>query len=527
MQLFKKSFFIIPVFLFYWIGGLGLNYGPFWTERDFIYEPLHKMVRSGVLLPGYYIYPSFYHWPCLGWLGIKALSYPQELSQAGKVSVPDQVGKLPQISTAEDISPFQDRLHAIIESPGYQIGVRWIFLGIAGLSIIWIYALVYSVTSSREAGWLAQGLLLGSWHFMFHSRWVGVDAGVASFGTLVIWTGYMALAGSAERDRKKWLWASSCAAGLAVGCKYPGGIFSLAPLFVVGCGFPQWSWRDRILQALVVCTLFAGVFVVTTPAVILDAGRFWRQVIYVQHIYSGSGWGAQTVDSYSEHLVRLFEYLIFIQMAPSEWISCILFSAALCGFYTLWKRNLLACYFLMIPITYVAYFAQQKTFIVRNYLLLFPFLILMVSCGFLFFYQNLLKYFSGARWLVLLVVVMVACLVYYNLRVAQLTCSNENDQMLKDFSSYFQRNSSEVCVSEKLRQKLGWDYDCSRGEIVGKKKAVLLSEVANCLPANSFQYIDRQFGACEIDLRYYPVWNKEAILLLSKKGTEELEKTTE
>jgi hypothetical protein len=514
MQLLKKCFFIIPVFLFYWIGGLGLNYGPFWTERDFIYEPLHKMVRSGILLPGYYIYPSFYHWPCLAWLGIKALSYPKELSQAGKVSAPDQNGKLPQISTAEDIGPFQERLDVIIESAEYQKGVRWIFLGIAGLSMIWIYALACCVTSSRGAGWLAQGLLLGSWHFMFHSRWVAVDAGVASFGILVVWAGYMALTKSSNNSKLRWLILSSCAVGLATGCKYPGGIFILAPLFVVWFGFPQLKWTGRIFNTLLVCFIFVGTFLFTTPAVILDAGRFWRQLVYVQQIYSASGWGAQTVNSFSEHLRCLLEYLAFVQLSPYLLINLLFFGLALLGGSLLiWKNKIFGLYFLIIPLIYGMYFTQQKTFIVRNYILFLPFIVLMII--YLINYLNgcfkcniYIRY--GFRLLFLGLCILN---IHFNWRAANLISVGDDVKMADRFISYYLK-VKELSISDGLSKLCGIPLGS------GSQRAVLLSELPDRIPATSIRYVERQFGAEEIDLRYYPIWNKEAIVILSENGVK-------
>src|SRR5882724_11916663 len=45
------------------VSGLrGVDYGFHWDEVDWQIEPVHRMVKSGILLPGSYIYPSFCKW---------------------------------------------------------------------------------------------------------------------------------------------------------------------------------------------------------------------------------------------------------------------------------------------------------------------------------------------------------------------------------------------------------------------------------------------------------------------------------
>src|SRR4051812_39410801 len=53
---------ILPILILLITGFRGLDFGVHWDERFYQIGPAKRMVSTGILLPGYYGYPSFDYW---------------------------------------------------------------------------------------------------------------------------------------------------------------------------------------------------------------------------------------------------------------------------------------------------------------------------------------------------------------------------------------------------------------------------------------------------------------------------------
>ena len=57
---------LVSLAIFIWTGIRGVDYGVHWDEAGWQIEPVKTMVKTGILLPPRYIYPSFNCWLNLG-----------------------------------------------------------------------------------------------------------------------------------------------------------------------------------------------------------------------------------------------------------------------------------------------------------------------------------------------------------------------------------------------------------------------------------------------------------------------------
>lgn len=120
------------------------------------------------------------------------------------------------------------------------------------------------------AGLIAALVVAGSTSLIRTSRLIYTDTVLAAFAALCI----ERVIAYAQHGGARRRWAAAILAGLAAGAKYPGVIL-LAPLLVT-----VWQReRPRAIPVALACVgIAAGVFLLTTPFAILDAGTFLRDV---------------------------------------------------------------------------------------------------------------------------------------------------------------------------------------------------------------------------------------------------------
>jgi len=123
-------------------------------------------------------------------------------------------------------------------------------------------------------------------------------------------------------------------------------------------------------------------FIVSTPGAIIEPISFIKDIVYEINHYK-SGHGGYTVDSITHHSWLMFNYFTFAIFSKYGLLAFVLFVFVCFGIYDLIlneKRNI-AIWFFMVPIFYLLYFANQKVMIVRNLLVLLPFLAILASRG--------------------------------------------------------------------------------------------------------------------------------------------------
>jgi hypothetical protein len=345
---------LLPLVMLIGTGLRGLDFGQHWDERHYQVGPMETMLRTRQPLPGYYGYPSLDYWI------------------ATAAVLPDALAELTRGPGA------RDRVLSTIETHAFLLRLRTVFLGICALSVLWVYLLVLSWRDSVPEALLAATALATSWEVAYHSRWIATDGILMQFGGLTI----LLVMQSQIRPRAQvWLFLAAVAAGLGAGTKYPGALL-LAPVLAGG----WFTWRGSLGLRATVARLVAlagaglGTFLVTTPAVVLAPRAVLEGMVAEIHHY-GSGHHGHTVSPGLEHLLRMAAYLGTSLFSWYQPIALFLGSLCLVGVWALRREPRTAVLLLSFPVVYVLYFATQRAMVVRNLLVLAPFLAILAAHG--------------------------------------------------------------------------------------------------------------------------------------------------
>jgi 4-amino-4-deoxy-L-arabinose transferase-like glycosyltransferase len=343
--LLRHASVLLPLVLLIGTGLRGLDFGLHWDERPWQIGPVKQMVRSGTLLPEYYNYPSFDYW-----LNLLVLAPDAAASQiAGE--------KLGQ------------SLLQRLDSPGYLLRLRAVYLLVTSLSLVWVYLLVLQLRGAWFEALLAASLVACSWEVAYHLRWVATDGMLMQFATLTV----LLAAHGLRNRRNSWLIAAAAVAGLGCGTKYPGGLLLLPVLLAGSFSATDSTPRENAVRFIKLVMVFALVYLAVTPATILQPIKFAEGVLY-EIAHYGAGHGGHSVGRGLEHGQRMVAYFATVLFSPYLPIALLMFALAIIGaaraFAQDWRQGAV---FLVFPVVYILYFSTQGTMVVRNLLAVAPF----------------------------------------------------------------------------------------------------------------------------------------------------------
>ena len=344
-RLLRHASVLLPFLLLVGTGLSGLDFGLHWDERPWQIGPVKQMVWSGTLLPGYYNYPSFDYW-----LNLLVLAPDAASSRIAGES-------------------FRGHLLRTLDSPAYLMRLRAVYLVITSFTLVWVYMLVLQRRGSWLEALLAASLLACSWEVAYHLRWVATDGMLMQFATLTV----LLAAHSLRSRRDSWLMAAAAVAGLGCATKYPGGLLLLPVVLAGFFGAAGCTPREKAVCFIKVVTVFALVYLVITPATVLQPVKFAQGVLYEINHY-GTGHGGHTVGRGLEHGWRMLAYFATVLFSPYLPIALLMFALALIGTARMiaqdWRQGTV---FLVFPVIYLLYFSTQGTMVVRNLLAVAPF----------------------------------------------------------------------------------------------------------------------------------------------------------
>lgn len=341
-----------------WTGWRSVDFGYHWDEYKLV-DAVKESVRTGVLLPRWYNYPS--------------LSYDVAVACAA----PEVMGA---VGTGGDIWRVSENAVKEISKPAYLLRLRKVFYLFATLSLLWVYLAVWQYGGNAWQALLAAALLGGSWELAYHARWLAPDVLLLHFGALFA---YLLSKYLSVKD-KKWLYAAVVAAAFACGSKYFGGIFLLTAMAAYGWGKPI----DKFLltQFTKLTALFTIVFLLITPGALIEPLHFLYHVRYeIWHYQLREG--GHGVSGIGAHLGVLGKYLAVVVFSKYWQISLFCFGLMGVGIAymlkQLWaERKMSAPLLLFLTcLFFVFYIVFQHQIYVRNYLLLFPFMAMWVAEG--------------------------------------------------------------------------------------------------------------------------------------------------
>ena len=353
---------LLPVLLllalFIGSGLRGVDCGYHWDEAEFHMAPARHMVQTGVFLPQSYIYPSFDQWL------VVLPSIPPGVRAA--------------LDTHGDPKSVQAAMLAAMDAAGYLLSVRSVFIVMSSLAILWVYGAALALRHKRwEALVAASGVAL-SWPYAYHSRWAVTDCILVQFSALTLFM----LALFHRTRNPRWLYMAALAAGLGTGTKYTG-VFLLGAVLLASClDISRGSLFGRVQRLGALCALAFGAYLITTPATLLDPFRFLTDTHSISTYYL-HGHGGYTATSGWDHARIVLTFFSLAYFSPSQWLALPLFVAVVAG-GALWARKdwRLATILVAFPLFFLVMFCgRYRTVIIRNYLLLAPFLSLLMARG--------------------------------------------------------------------------------------------------------------------------------------------------
>jgi hypothetical protein len=486
---------LLPLFILVGSGIRGLDYGIHMDEGPWQIGPVKTMLRSAILLPQYYAYPSFDYWVIGGAL-------------------------IPDIFAAW---PDKARVVEAVESHAYLLRVRAVFLVITSLSVLWVYLAVLHWRQSWVEALLASAFLAFSWEVAYHLRWIASDGMLMQFGALTL---LCTLRSWLKGDKRSWLQLAAVAAGLGCGSKYPGGLL-LVPVLVAG--YLTWdgkSYRTVIWLFAQVVIIFAGVYLVTTPGTVLQPMEFRNDVLSELAVYSSGSAGALTIAPGFEHAWLMFIY--FSSILFSHYVPIAVLGFALCiigGYALVMESRKTAALFLCFPVLYLLYFSMQRIMLVRNLLVVTPFFAILAARGAVSVWEYL-KFSRGAVTLGLelnlfracFALLIIASLVVngaWLLYAAETIVARHTDRFAREAAAYVAAERAErFFLSPRVRLHLGRLGFVEFPNVVddpnhAQQVVFYASEAVKSWmdwPGNRLPLIKTWFGPYEVNFDMYRAW---------------------
>jgi hypothetical protein len=452
---------------------LGIDFGIHWDENFNIITPAVWAIEHRTILPNWYYFPSVLH------------------DTALLAAVPDAIAL--KAAGTQDVRP---ALIARVETYEFMLRLRRIVSFLAALTPLWLFAGVWTWRRNAVAAFLAAAIAAGSWELQYHSRWATADPLVAQFGALTL---ALALAG-----KPRW---AAVAAGLACGTKYPGG--ALLVTVLAACAFTERPLR-RMLQAV---ALFAATFIITTPGAIVQPAMLVEHLGDQMRIYA-TGWGAYSVDAPLGHLRLLMPYIGLVQLSHFVPLALFLSLVALAGAAVLIRRDRRAAWIVLaFPLFFIGYFGTRHVMIVRNVLVLVPFIAVAAAVGLAWLFEQL-----TTRTLRTVALAAGAALLLVNLGWLLFAARSIAYSTSRDFDAqavaFLERNADrKIAISPAVQQEL-IRFDGKRRERIaptapGVELVMFFSRELswNEHEANRRDYSEMWFGPYDVNFNYYPTWS--------------------
>ncbi len=382
------------------VGALGVastDFGHHWDEVNVI-GSVENSIQSDLLLPRWYNYPS--------------VSYDIGLLAALPAIAAD-IGRWFDPTSGTLGSP---ELATYLESEAFKLRLRGVFFLLSTLSGLAVYLLARRLSGSGWIGLFAALALVTSWEFVYHARWIAPDCLVLLFTSFSIWGQHHLMDPRETGRRGLWIALASIFAGLAAATKYPGAIV-LVPLLVAVALAPRPPRPERfaVIRQAGACLLIAALtFALVSPGCLLEPARFVQNVLHEKVHYADSH-GGYTVAPGWEHFSRLAIYLGLILLSGNMVPAAAGTALAIVGLAQLARSDARrAAWLASLPVLYVAYMTTQRVMIVRNYLLLLPFVAVCAALGL----ASLARAARGRPALGHLIRLAALALVAFNLVVA-------------------------------------------------------------------------------------------------------------
>ncbi|MCX6357361.1 MAG: glycosyltransferase family 39 protein [Candidatus Aureabacteria bacterium] len=336
------------------IGIIGIDFGHHWDECVILRYEINRW------LPQEYGYPSMTynisHFAIASHLAAKAVRF-----------------------RIEDASTWRERLRRYTDDERNQNRMklisRSVCLVISQLTIVAVFLIVAGAFGGWEAC-LACLFLSFSNEFLYHSRWSVPDTLMAFWSTATVACILLSL----RRNSMKLLYAAAVLTGLAIATKYTT-IFLLCPLCACCLMLPHNTRGQGLRRCLLLIIAATAAFFLVCPGIIIENEKFWRTLSPVVCDYT-SGLGGYTVEPWLPHLARMLVYITTQHFSDVMAINLALSVFCLWGLVS-WmcvRKKEMALTFIYL-IFFTGFIASYKIMLVRNLMVLFPFLAIFTARG--------------------------------------------------------------------------------------------------------------------------------------------------
>jgi hypothetical protein len=341
----------------------GVDFGYHWDEDIHLFQVVRSR-QIGALIPRNYLYPSMTYW----------LTYFVAFTSGPQ--------GMPEISPGWVAASMSAGSRQNIEDPfrKLRLRARVLFILLSLLTAVWVYLLVLAWRSDYAEALVAAAVLALSWEVNYHSRWIAPDAIMMQFAALTMMCVFLAY--RHEKAFGKWLGAAAIAAGLATSTKYNAGVLLAVPLLAV---IPNIKNRDKRSSAIRVCAILvalsAAAYLAITPGTIIRNSVFLNYLRLQSTIYH-NGHGGYTVQPGIEHLRLAVSYLELTLPSRHTVIAAAMSLLALIGLAAVLKKDRWkGLVFLLMPVAYLACASTVSVLMVRNLIVLAPFMAVLVARG--------------------------------------------------------------------------------------------------------------------------------------------------
>jgi len=269
----------------------------------------------------------------------------------------------------------KNALLPVLKEKAFRLRLRRIFGFVTALTALWIYFAVLIWGRSWLEAVCAALFFTFSWEMVYHARWIAPDGILMQFGALT----FLLLSLAWRKSSRLAIFLAAMAAGFGCGSKYPGGLL-LLPISAV-IWFARHSLRRAFIDSVLVLSIFSVSYLITTPGTVLQPFAFFGSVAYQMQVYA-TGWFGYSVRPGIEHVSRMLIYFATQLGSAFEPVAILLMAFCLAGVWALlkecWRSALIV---LLFPVVYLLYFSSQAAMIVRNYLVVAPFVFMVMARG--------------------------------------------------------------------------------------------------------------------------------------------------
>lgn len=480
---------LLPLLIFWLTGIAGLDYGYHWDEPKLL-ESVRVSVYEGVYLPTYYNYPSMSH-------NLAILS-----------ALPEILGNIDRNHLNEPV--FHGHIAAYqLDNHNITLRTRLVFLMVTSLTIVWGYGLMLVWRGSVWLALFSSSIVALSWEVAYHARWIAPDTILMQFGALFL---LCLIQAYRHPQRSGWLWGCVIVAGLATGTKYPAGLLLLPALVLM-----YWHTHSR-LTLIKAMFIFSITYLITTPGTLLQPFKFWHNVEFEMWHYS-FGHSKHTVSAGLDHLLKNIEYLSTVQLSHFPLIALVLFSLSGIGIVALWRESRrLTLITLLFPLLYLLFMSLQKAMLVRNLLILVPFIAVYIGVGVGWLWDRFPRHWMRPI-MALCLIIMLSLNALWLIYSADTITNRYMNQYLSDVQqwvtqypefTYYATSQVVTALGDEIPQNITADLSLADEVLVYLKEIQELDP----MPANIPRLFTTQFGSWEANIDYYTWHGDDKIILL-------------